>query len=156
MSSVPTAARLRELFDYDPETGVFVRHRLPSRRADRSKGDGYSRIYVEGKKQLAHRAAWAIFYGEWPPDEIDHRNMVKSDNRIKNLRLATHAQNVKNTKPMRALPKGVAKTASGNWQAQIKADDKYYYLGSFKDIEHAAACYRIAAAAMHGEFARTA
>jgi hypothetical protein len=153
---LPTANRLRELLNYDPQTGIFIRKRLSHRRADGPFHHGYRAILIDRKKHLAHRVAWCFVYGEWPSSEIDHVNCVKSDNRIANLRLATRSQNNANRRPLYRTIKGVTRHKAGGWQAQIKESGRSYYLGLFKDQEHAAACYRIAAAAIHGEFAYNA
>jgi hypothetical protein len=35
-------------------------------------------------------------HGRWPEHDIDHRNGVRDDNRLENLREATNAQNTQN------------------------------------------------------------
>jgi hypothetical protein len=60
-----------------------------------SNGFGYLRITVLGKSYYAHRLAWFYMNGEWP-DQIDHINGIKSDNRIENLRNVTVQQNNQN------------------------------------------------------------
>lgn len=46
---------------------------------------------------LVHRIIWETFNGEIPEGyEIDHINTVRNDNRIENLRLATHKENSNN------------------------------------------------------------
>src|ERR1051325_4801505 len=64
-----TAARLRELFHYDPETGVFTR-RVKVRQYGVGSvcgffsGDQYLRIRVSGQTYLCHRLAWLHVTGE--------------------------------------------------------------------------------------------
>jgi len=41
--------------------------------------------------------AWLLIHKVWP-DEIDHINGVKNDNRLLNLRSVSHRTNMQNTK----------------------------------------------------------
>jgi hypothetical protein len=96
-----TAAYVREILDYNPETGVFTWQKLPKFRSDRTgkvagcpDDRGYIRIRINNHYYRAHRLAWLIMTGESPGAlDVDHRNRNKSDNRWQNLRLATRAQN---------------------------------------------------------------
>ena len=52
----------------------------------------YSRVH-EG---LVHRLVWETFNGEIPKGyEIDHINAVRDDNRLENLQLLTHLDNMR-------------------------------------------------------------
>lgn len=96
-----TRALLLELFDYDKETGFFIRkvNRQRGRAGDiaGTLKEGYIRIIINNERCLAHRLAWMYVYGEWPSGEIDHINRIRSDNRISNLRICTRQQNCNNT-----------------------------------------------------------
>ena len=51
------------------------------------------------KKYLQHRFVYEVFKGPIPRCfEIDHQNSIRSDNRIKNLQLLTHKQNIEKSK----------------------------------------------------------
>ena len=93
-----TQERLKELLEYDPETGFFTR--LIGRSGPRARsgdvagcdnGQGYIRIYVDGRPYKGHRLAWFYVHGAWPR-EIDHINGDKSDNKLANLRPATRSR----------------------------------------------------------------
>ena len=58
---------------------------------------------IAKKNYYQHRFVYEVFKGMIPRMmEIDHRNGVRNDNRIKNLQLLTHKQNVEkaNNKPI--------------------------------------------------------
>lgn len=53
---------------------------------------GYRQIRIDGILFMAHRLVWLMIRNEWPLDDIDHINRNRDDNRIENLRVATHPQ----------------------------------------------------------------
>lgn len=73
-----------------------------------------------------------------------------------NLRAATHAENVQNSKNRGACLKGVVHLPSGRYQAQIKIRGRSYYLGVFADEHEAHLAYMAVAKIHFGEFARAA
>lgn len=157
-----TAPRLKELLRYCPDTGAFTAAK--SRRGLRKVGSagwvnaqGYRCVSLDGRTYLAHRLAWLFVNGEWPLDQIDHINGVRSDNRIANLRASSQRQNMQNTSARSDSStglKGVFPVRSGKWAAQIQANNKVHHLGTFASKEEAFAAYQSAASDLHGEFAR--
>jgi hypothetical protein len=147
-----TAERLRELLDYDPDTGVFVwKGRRAGRLAGRIQHQGYVEICVDQKLYQAHRLAWLYVHGRWPAEQIDHRDLDKGNNAIANLREATRAQNRANQRPTsRNLlgVKGVSK--KGN---RFKAVFRGKSIGYFRTLEEAAAAHATASKAYFGEHA---
>lgn len=157
-------ARLLELLDYSPDTGVFTRKiGSRNRRAGSVAGSnshGYREIKLDRKKYLAHRLAWFYVHGSWPKCLIDHIDMDRSNNRISNLREATHSTNKAN-RPRPANNKSGIKGVSfykptQKWQASICRQYKQTHLGFFESKESAAEAYRAAAGRLFGEFARVA
>lgn len=152
-----------ESLGYDPATGVFVRKkagRFQSRFVGKEAGyvskRGYVVIQLGKKLHFAHRLAWLIIHGELPP-EIDHINRNCSDNRIKNLRPATHTQNKQNSsahKKRGILPCGVRKDGK-KFQAKIRHNKKQVHLGSFATPVEAESVYLIERAIRFGKFAPT-
>ena len=155
-----TAERVRELFDYDPDTGLFTRRIAIGYRGRFRKGDipgtdnknGYIRIIVDYKKYYAHRLAWLHVFG-YLPDEIEHIDNNKSNNRIVNLRSATHAQNSSNA-PKRRRNAGLkgAYPYKGRWKSSIASAGKQIHLGVFDTAEEAHDAYVAAAKKYHGDF----
>jgi len=139
-----TAERLRELLTYDPATGVFKwKTGGKGRRPDLVAGGlhpvlGYWYIGVDRVKYPLHRVAWLYMTGEWPKEEIDHINGVRSDNRWSNLREATKGQNMQNLRKQRGRTSrymGVSWHQCGRWVSYITVDGKRRHLGLFDDEE---------------------
>lgn len=147
---------------YEPSSGNFIRkvkaNAIPAGSVAGSvTKNGYVEIHILGRRVLAHRLAWLITHGEWPAFQIDHKNGVRHDNRISNLREASNAQNQAN-QPIRRTNKSGFKGVSfdrltGKWRADISIGGKGRYLGSFRDIEDAAKAAAKAREKYHGEFA---
>lgn len=157
-----SAERLHELFDYDPETGVFrwkVNHRNGVRagRIAGTPSDGYLKIMVDGRSFRAHRLAWLYVYGA-EPSILDHINGVRDDNRIANLREATLTENRANQKMPRRNTSGFLgvtwHSGAKKWRAIASVRGKNKYLGCFEKPEEAADVYDKFIIDLRGEFAR--
>jgi len=163
-----TADELRRIAHYNPATGEFtclvdMGRRKSGERADVKSGARkrrYYHLYIDGERYFSHRMAWLWAHGEYPSAYIDHINGDTLDNRLSNLREATHQQNLFNrgaNKNNTTGYKGVRKTRSGQkYWAEIKIDRKSKYLGVFDSAELAHQAYCAAAAHLHGEFAKAA
>lgn len=145
-----TPERLRELFDYAPDTGILTWKVRPSMRVDAGDAAGYitSRGYVsvriKGREYKAHRIAWAHCNGVWPTHEIDHLNCKKDDNRIANLRDVTRAVNQQNERgPRRNNRLGVLgiRFAGRRYGAQIWIDGRIFRSKLFRTIGEAYNAY---------------
>lgn len=158
-----TPPRLRALFHYDPDTGVFTRRvrTANSTKMGEEAGSltgGYRLISVDNNIYRAHQLAWLYIYGQWPRFNLDHINGIGEDNRITNLREATFSQNNANARIRKDnIPrlKGASWHAvSGRWRATIIKDRKQISLGLYKTPEQAHEAYYRAAKELFGEFAR--
>lgn len=159
--------RLREVLDYDPLTGALTwRVRLgPMCKFGETAGvikSGYRRIAIDGRSYTASHLAWFHFYGIAPIGLVDHENRDKDDQRIENLRPATHEQNSRNMGRNSANTTGFKGVAVFNksgkptrYRALIRANGKRTFLGIFDTPEEAHEAYCKAAKDLHGEFART-
>ena len=161
-----TAEYLRDILDYSPETGLFTWRVAPNgrikigQRAGSPDTGGHLQIRINKRFYRAHRLAWLYVHGEWPPEDIDHINSERADNRLCNLRPATRAQNCQNSRLYRSNTsgfKGVVWHARGSkWSARIRANGRVHHLGRYTTAEAAHAAYVAAAVKYHGEFARPA
>jgi hypothetical protein len=159
-----TQNELKLLLHYDPDTGFFTRLKTVSSnavfgsKAGWINDEGYICIGIKGKAYKAHRLAFLYMTGAFPKNDCDHINMIKSDNRWINLRESTKSENRCNIKRMANNTtghKGVTFNKRDNvYVAQIKINKKHIYLGSFKDVDDAARCYKNNVEKYHGEFAR--
>lgn len=159
-----TREELCEYFNYDQLTGIFTwkkdrpHNKLIGKECRYINSDGYSVIFFNKKRYLAHRLAWLYVYEEYPNQQIDHINMIKSDNRIKNLRLANCSTNKFNTNARidnTSGYKGVFfNKKNKNWQAIAGINGKKKYLGAFDNPQDASKAYEEFAKSNHGEFYR--
>lgn len=179
---LPTPEELRQLLRYEPETGKLFwkersanmfpagntssesncqswNKRMAGKEAFLRKNKGYGMAEIFHMPMTAHRVIWAIWYGEYPSDEIDHINTIRDDNRISNLRIASRSENEFNTKARKGSVSGLKGAhwhgAKKRWRARISAHGKDIFLGYHDTPEAAHAAYCEAAKKYHGEFART-
>lgn len=157
-----TAQRARELFDYDPETGILRRKigRRKTSHADGSVGhigsNGYLMVTADAYPYCVHRIAILIMTGRWP-EWTDHIDLNKLNNKWSNLREATPHQNAGNQpirKRNKSGRKGITLHHTGKWCARIKLHGRGHYLGLFENLDDAAEAYLAAAREHFGEFAR--
>ena len=154
-----TQEQLKEVLNYNPETGDFTWKVRTSNRiqaggiAGHLNVRGYITVRIGGKNYQAHRLAWLCMFGDFPKDEIDHINHVKNDNRIANLREATRQENNKNHSMNKRNTSGVVGVTRDRWdkkwQSNITVDGKLLYLGCFDDFFEAI-CSRLSANNKHG------
>jgi hypothetical protein len=153
-----TAERLRQLFFYDPNVGLFTRRIATGNTpagvvAGCVKADGYRYIGIDGRKYGAGRLAIMFVTGELPPNEVDHWNLDKADDRFDNLRPATRSQNNANKRSRSGSKlrlKGVCQI--GN---KFRVMVRHRYIGTFPSADLASEAYKAAAVATWGTFART-
>jgi hypothetical protein len=91
--------------------------------------------------------------GTFPPDETDHINRDKTDNRFANLRAVTKSENQHNTNlkiTNTSGYKGVhyCKT-NKKWRAQIMLNNVHKNIGRFSTPEEASAAYLAAQKIYH-------
>jgi hypothetical protein len=155
--------RLKELFNLDPETGVFYWKTKTNFRilvgqvAGCLQQDGYWRISFDGRSYKRSRMVFFLCSGYSPPF-VDHRNRIRHDDRPINLRAATRNENsVNKLSPRETLCKGVhlVKRSKGRhaYRAMIKVNGKNIHLGYFPTQAEAESIRQKAAWETFGEFA---
>ena len=149
-----TRSRLKDLLDYDPDTGIFLWKVSTAQRI--KVGDvagcvskkGYIHIKIDNKSYRAHRLAWLDYYGYFPERGLDHKDRTRHHNWIDNLREVGQQCNVRNTGLRSDNTSGVKGTyfykPTQKWSAHIKENGKKYNLGYFTDFTEAVA-HRLAA-----------
>ena len=160
-----THARVRQVFDYNPSTGYVIWKIKPKHRAgiievgDRagySHWKGYRWITLDNKGYAEHRLIWFWVTGKWPPNQIDHKDGNKANNKWDNLRLATNGQNQANTRLRKTNTTGYKGVTYNKKQkvyiAQVCINGKVTYLGSFTTPEEAYAKRCQVTQELHGEF----
>lgn len=178
LKKLPDVELLSECVDYNPDTGALTWKRRPVEHFSsykhwkiwlakfegkpvRKVNNGYVVVVITINKKetysMGHRVAWALTHGEWPRSQIDHINGNRMDNRICNLRLASHKENQRNKGAglrNKSGFKGVhfSKTAQ-KWIAQIHVNGKTRHIGVFDSALAASKEYCAAANKEHGEFA---
>lgn len=157
--ALPTPEALRNILSYDPETGVLTWRCRPAglfkcerdamlwnaknagRQAFTCLQAGYLAGAVFGKTIRAHRVIWALHYGKWPDQDIDHISGDRTDNRIANLRCVSRAENCRNkTRQVRNKSGRTGVhwcTTNSKWVASICFNAKSRHLGMFRSLAKA-------------------
>ncbi len=163
---------LRILLSYDAETGQLLwRHRPRDMFTEGYNGGetswktwnsryagtvasnigngGYVRVNIFGTRYLGHRLIWMMVHGEWP-DEIDHINGDKSDNRLCNIRNVSRQENLRNLARRSDNSSGHTGVSYAKrddvFLAYITVDSHMKILGRFKSLEDAVAARKAAEA----------
>ncbi len=150
-----TAARLRELFHYDPMTGAFTRLGGAFGGSGGCLQRGYVVFWVVGRSFRAHRLAWLYMTGAWPEGVIDHKNGNRADNRFENLRDASHSINRENQHAVRSnnLSAGITGVSwceyHKKYKAHIRVGGRLQHLKYCASAEEAREVYLTAKRQLH-------
>lgn len=150
-----TFDRLIETLVYTPSDGIFTcrcdrvsaHGRVMCAAGDvvgTTTSQGRLVIRIDGKDYVASRLAWFYMTGKWPEDQIDHKNLVRTDNRWENLRDVTDSINKQNKRKASTRSKtgflGVL-VDRRRFSARIRVNGKNIHLGCFKTAPEAHAAY---------------
>jgi hypothetical protein len=152
-----TQTRLKELLSYDPLTGDFTN--LKSGKGRKPVGavvgsvsnSGYWSSMVDGKNYQHHRLAWLYVHGAFPPADLDHRDGVRTNNRLANLREATRSENCQNAAKRNDNTSGFTGVwpVGKRWRAKVAVDGVERHAGYFATKELAQAAYLATKAELH-------
>ena len=144
-----TQALVRELLDCDYEAGTLTwRERPDDKRFNKqfagkqaftyTAKTGYKIGTIIRKVEYAHRIIFLHAHG-YLPEEVDHENGNRTDNRISNLRPANRHINSRNHAKQRNNTSGITGVtwdkSRGKWKAEVLGKA----LGRFATKEEAAA-----------------
>ena len=117
-----------------------------------------SNVYAASKHHGSYDKMHVLIMNPEKGMKVDHINGDTLDNRRSNLRVCTHAENIRNCKTYKNNKLGVKGVFvhQNRYRARIRFDNKVYELGIHDTIEAAAKAYERGAQRYHGEFARTA
>ena len=141
-----TQEKLKALFEYDAQTGNFIRKYTTSSNAKKNTiagyktKNGYIKISIDNKKYFAHRLAWLFVYG-YMPTQIDHKDHNRANNNIKNLRDTTQKENTKNSSLRKDNTSGMSgiyyDKKRNSFKVQIAKDGKDLFFGRYKSFDEA-------------------
>lgn len=160
--SLPDQDTLRKVLDYDPNTGNLTWKKRDASlfedvggkyTADRFcriwntswagkpaftslTNAGYRQGNIFGRIFLGHRIIWCWYYGT-EPNEIDHIDGDRCNNRILNLRNVSSQINKKNMRLSKLNKSGEIgvhwESSICKWRAKIRANGTAIHLGVFAD-----------------------
>ena len=141
-----TQEQVRNLFDYNPNTGILRWKVSPSNNVVIGKvagtlhQDGGIHISINNKIYKAHRIAWLYVYNQLP-DIIDHKDRIRHHNWISNLRDVSKSDNAFNSKLSTKNTSGFKGVYFDKqlkkWRSQIFLNGSTKYLGSYQNINDA-------------------
>lgn len=164
--SLPSQDYLKECFDYNEDTGLLTWKTRPAahfKTESKSRafnkqfagkpalnalsGTGYRHGALDMKVTKAHRVIWKLKTGK-DADQIDHINGDKTYNAWVNLRDVGYFENGRNLAKASNNTSGYTGVnwlkSRARWVASIKTHGKTYRIGSFRNIEDAAAARKAA------------
>jgi hypothetical protein len=128
--------RLLEVLHYDPLNGHFywrAGHRRGLRAGCVDTASGYRKIMIDGVVYLAARLVWFYTYGVWPESEIDHKNHVRDDDRLDNLRDVTPNDNGRNREFDNPWGCPGVVTRGDRFVVKFRVDGKLRHFGTYDD-----------------------
>lgn len=157
-----TQDRAIELFEYKYSTGWLInrisrnsRAQIGQRAGTLDINSGYRKVWIDGIQYFEHRVIWLYVTGQWP-DEVDHKNGVRDNNKWINLREVNRSQNCFNADYTTAAStlKGVYRRSDRpKWRSTIFARGQFHHIGDFDTRDEAKQAYLEAAECLHGEHA---
>jgi len=143
---LPSIKRLKGMFYLDENLGILINrktskcNRVKSGHVAGSKKGMYKIISVDSDQYYAHRIIYFMTTGD-QPEEIDHINQDRWDNRPENLRSATSSDNSFNVKLRKDNLAGCKNVSfdkqRGKYLVRVQANGKVKNYGRYGDINQA-------------------
>jgi hypothetical protein len=147
---------LQKFSVYNRELGGFIRTAARSGPSSQQKigelvgsvnKSGHRKINIFGCAFYLHHLVWAVEHGEWPTEDLDHRDQNPANNRIGNLRLGPEPINGKNRPMFSNNTSGYTGVSfdprRGKYRAEVSPDGKRYWCGYHNTAEEAAAARQV-------------
>lgn len=153
-----TYEEVRAWFTYTEDGKLERKPTAPYKLRQARLPSGYLFTNVRGKTTYIHRLVWLWHHG-WLPEVVDHIDRDKGNNRIENLRAATHTENKYNTDRKSHNTTGAKGVVFHKncprkpYQAKIVRNGRTHSLGYYPTVALAAAAYAKGAEEIAGEFA---
>lgn len=170
IKTLPPRDVLRQMFNYDPESGALTWRPRPGVRGFKfNHGEiagtlgekGYIVVGVSKRYYLAHRVIWKLVTGVEPTFQIDHTDGDRANNRWVNLRAADNSRNLWNSRLRSDNTSGYCGVQrkpgciTRPWTAILSlGNGKYRHLGTFETSEMASQAWMRAAEQQRGSFFR--
>lgn len=144
-----TQDRLKELIDYNPETGIFLWKVDRTNKTKKgmfagrlNKKSGYWQIGIDSNNYYAHRLAFLFIDGYLPENGLDHIDRDKLNNKWNNLRETSTICNMRNRNIFKNNKSGITgihwHKSTNKWYSKITALGKQICLGVFDNLIDAA------------------
>ena len=140
-----TQDELKKWFKYEPTTGKWL-YRVTTRYGEAGSiatsvhNGGYSTIRVGKTDYLVHRMCFLYMLG-YLPDQVDHINHIRDDNRWDNLREVNNKINHQNESLSSNSTTGILGVAihkpTNKYRAYIMVDKKHIHLGLYDSLKEA-------------------
>lgn len=156
---LPSVQDICDNYYYD--NGTLYRKKLsggmrPGSPVGNLTDGGYIRGNVCGVTYYIHRVIWKMHFGT-EPEQLDHINRNRSDNRIENLRECSRGENARNVNLFRTNTSGfygISKCKDRDLYVSYVYKNNKRYSKKVKTLEIAVDIYEKLALEHHGEFAK--
>lgn len=141
---------VKTFFSYDPVSGIMKRILKPDRWGNvwpydkeltTPNDQGYYTANFRGVVYKIHRLAFLYMLGDFPENDVDHINGIRTDNRWVNLRAVDRKGNTHNIGIARNNKSGYPgvdfHNVVGKFQARIRINGERVRLGFFDTKEEA-------------------
>ena len=134
---------LKNQLNYNANTGKFYwkivkprsRYSIGDDAGCLNKNNKYVQIRINQKTYLAHRLAYMFVYGVIP-EEVDHINHDRADNRIENLRSSNRCMNSRNLKDYKGTDMfAISITPFKKFRVRPRFNNKNYDLGTYDSVD---------------------